>query len=323
MEETFIAGINDKGQRLDKFLSSKCASLSRSYGKELIKKGFVIKNGQILDNPAYKIKEGDQFTFTLPKSVEAKPIPQKIPLKIIYEDSDLIVLDKPVGLVVHPAPGHSDQTLVNALLAYCGTSLSGINGIRRPGIVHRLDKDTSGLMVIAKHDQAHQYLSAQFSFKRELSRVYWAFVWGCPSPSSSVIKTAIGRSPFDRQKMAVKQIGKEAITHYKVLKTFQKGDLKTAISLVECRLETGRTHQIRIHMTYIGHPLVGDPLYGTIPKGVCHIWPLEVLSFPRQALHAKELAFIHPTTKEKVAFTSDLPEDLQNLYQTLCEKSSL
>jgi len=221
-------------------------------------------------------------------------------------------------MVVHPAPGHRESTLVNALLAHCKESLSGIGGVRRPGIVHRLDKETSGLMVVAKNDHTHHGLSAQFA-KRTLSRSYWAFVWGVPQPKTGIIEGDIGRSSQNRQKMAVvTRGGKPAITHYKILKRyFAKDDVSQSISMVRCDLETGRTHQIRVHMAHIGHSLIGDPVYGRVPKWAKKAFDPAVITFPRQALHAFELRFLHPRTGELMTFNAPLPPDLEHLVSLL------
>ena len=306
----------ESGLRLDLFLSKRCEDLSRSRIQQLLKEGHVIKENSDLKLTAKTaVKSGDQFSIHVPEAEDLDIIAEDIPLEILYEDNDLIVINKPAGMVVHPAPGHSKGTLVNALLSHCAESLSGIGGIKRPGIVHRLDKDTSGLIVIAKNDDAHHKLSAQFS-KRDLSRVYYALVWGVPSPQIGQIETQMGRHKTDRMRMAVlKSGGKEAITDYEVVKNF-----KNQASLIECHLQTGRTHQIRVHMSHIGTPLVGDPTYNanrrplTVP--IADVTKI-LNAFPRQALHAAELHFIHPSTKEEMSFESDLPEDFRQLLDDL------
>ncbi len=299
------------GQRLDKALSLSFPHLSRTRIQGLIDTGQVdiIPHRKI--SSSMKLLSNDQIILTIPDAEEATPAAQVIPLDIIYEDKDLLVINKSAGMVVHPAPGHREDTLVNALLAHCGDSLSGIGGVKRPGIVHRLDKDTSGLMVVAKNDLAHHVLSAQFS-DRSLSRTYIAFVWGAPQLRQGTIETLIGRHPHNRQKMGVlNQGGREAITHYKVLSTFGNcEDLRLKISMIQCKLATGRTHQIRVHMLHLGHPLVGDPTYGRLPKGAKALWPDSVINFPRQALHAKEISFIHPVSRKVMHFATDLPADL-------------
>lgn len=327
----FEINIHTANQRLDKFLASELADFSRNRLQQLIENGHVhissslnsAKTALSKPTPSLKLKDGDIIEMEIPPLEEAIPVPMDIPLDIIYEDDDLLVINKAPGMVVHPAPGHSEDTLVNALLAHCGDSLSGIGGVKRPGIVHRLDKDTSGLMVVAKHDIAHQRLSSQFS-DRSLSRLYVAIVWGLPSPSTGTIETHIGRHPQNRQKMAVvTRNGREAITNYHVTHHYgNSGDIALNLSLIECKLLTGRTHQIRVHLHHIGHPLLGDPLYGHAPKKAIKVWPQEILSFPRQALHAKYLQFYHPSTQEKMEFSAPLPKDLMNLITIMEDFSS-
>lgn len=302
-----------QGQRLDVFLTNSIPDLSRSRLQALIEEGHVhiMPNRKI--SSSMKIRLHDEISVFLPPPIEATPQPKQIDLDIVYEDDDLLVINKPAGMVVHPAPGHSEDTLVNALLAHCGDSLSGIGGVKRPGIVHRLDKDTSGLMVVAKNDHSHHQLTSQFS-DRSLSRVYAALVWGVLDPKSGKISAPIGRHPRNRQKMAVVSRGsREAITFYQSIKQFGDGELQHRISLIECKLATGRTHQIRVHMHHLGHPLLGDPLYGRLPKGIQKKWPEAVFQFHRQALHAKKIQFIHPTTGETCAFEVDLPKDMRDL----------
>jgi 23S rRNA pseudouridine1911/1915/1917 synthase len=304
----------EQGMRLDKFLVVKMPDLSRTRLQELIEEGYVKINQESIKEPAFKVKEDQVIELILPPVVEASPLPQHIPLDILYEDTDVIVINKPTPMVVHPAPGNLNGTLVNALLSHCGESLSGINGVKRPGIVHRLDKETSGLLVVAKNDRAHQSLAHQLT-TREMGRVYSALVWGMLLPQEGVIEGSIGRDPRYRQRMAMRQEGKFARTHYKVLKFFGKH-----ATLVECRLETGRTHQIRVHLTAKGHPLIGDTLYGKPPRFLLlflktylsNQWPLG-----RHALHAKELSFIHPTTHERLSFSAPLPEDMRTLIDML------
>lgn len=307
----------ETGTRLDKWLSERLPDLSRTRVKALIDGGMVRMNGQTIADASARVKPGQTFEVTVPPDAPAEPEPQAMDLTIIYEDDDLIVIDKPAGLVVHPAPGSPDHTLVNALLAHCGDSLSGIGGVRRPGIVHRLDKDTSGLMVAAKNDRAHASLSAQFA-AHTLDRAYQAVVWGLPSPSQGEITGNIGRSPHDRKKMALLPSGgKTALTRYKVLRSFAHG----AVSLVECRLATGRTHQIRVHMTSQGHPLVGDQTYGR--QRSQRLKPLSpeardrLFSFPRQALHAYLLGFSHPSTGERLSFERGIAYDINALLKFL------
>ncbi len=314
--DTPPAGESQAGLRLDKWLAEALPHLSRSRIKALIEDGRVSSDGQTMADPSAKVKPGQCFAVAIPPPEPATPEPQDIPLDIVYEDADLVVIEKPAGLVVHPAAGNPDNTLVNALLSHCTDSLSGIGGVSRPGIVHRLDKDTSGLLVVAKNDQAHQHLAKQFE-DHSIDRAYHAVVWGVPQPRSGVIEGNIGRSPNDRKKMAVvNKGGKRALTRYRVLRTF--GDVA---SLVECRLETGRTHQIRVHMTSIGHPLVGDPVYGRPRsgriKGVSAEAREALSEFPRQALHAVLLGFSHPRTGERLKFESDIPNDLGILLLNL------
>lgn len=283
--------------RLDKALATLVPELSRSRIKALILEDKITINGAPATDPSQKIAQHQKIRIDVPPAIDDKPLPQEIPLDILYEDADIIVINKPVGMVVHPAAGNHQNTLVNALLSHC-QDLSGIGGVKRPGIVHRLDKDTSGLMVVAKNDHAHQALSNQFA-DRSLSRIYYAVVWGLPSPTAGTIEGNIGRSTRNRQKMAVVPYGgRTAVTHYRVIKPFG-----VEASLVECTLETGRTHQIRVHLTAINHPIVGDPTYGSRTHPV----------IKRQALHAKIIKFLHPTTSKSMTFESDLPEDMIQL----------
>src|SRR3989338_6359941 len=311
---SFIVNQEHEGQRLDKFLAIKAQDLSRTRLQDLIQTGFVQINGVAMNDVALKVKEGQKIQINIPPVVEAAPVPQKIPLDIFYEDEDLIVLNKPTGLVVHPAPGNPEGTLVNALLNHCGESLSGINGVKRPGIVHRLDKDTSGLMVVAKNDKTHHSLAYQLA-TREMSRVYQALIWCTLIPHKGIIEGPIGRDPHHRQRMALREKGKFARTHYKTIKIFGR-----LASLVECRLETGRTHQIRVHLASKGHPLIGDILYGKKPKGL----PCPLDDFldgqwikGRQALHAKKISFVHPKSQDRLSFETDLPQDIRILLDVL------
>lgn len=323
---------DDKGLRLDKFLSDKFNDISRSRLKSLISEGQVIisaTNNKITD-PSYRIKVGESFSVYIPELVEPEPEAEDIPLEIHYEDDDLLVLYKPAGMVVHPAPGNYSGTLVNALIHHCGDSLSGINGVKRPGIVHRIDKDTSGLMVVAKSDTAHKDLSKQFA-KHTLERAYLAVVWGVPNPTSGTIDKPLKRDPKNRLKIAVREGGKEAITHYKVVKRLEpprkimsrsnvtKG-VPPSLSLVDCRLETGRTHQVRVHMAHSGYPLVGDPLYsrrGNPQKNFTDRAKEALANFNRQALHAYVIGFTHPITKEALTFEIELPDDIKELIKAL------
>tara|TARA_B110001454_G_scaffold139599_2_gene129665 strand:+ start:1660 stop:2619 length:960 start_codon:yes stop_codon:yes gene_type:complete len=300
------------GARLDKALAGLVPNLSRERLKALILEGHVTgKRGLALRDPALKVAAGQSFTVTLPDAAPAEAVAQNIPLDIAYEDAHLVVVNKPAGLVVHPAAGNLDGTLVNALLHHCDGQLSGIGGVARPGIVHRIDKDTSGLLVVAKTDAAHEGLSVQFR-DHSIERRYHAIVRGHPRPSSGRIETWLGRSDHDRKKMAVQREGrgKNAITHYRTVEA-----LKGA-ALVECRLETGRTHQVRVHMSHLGHPLIGDQVYGRAGRMKFGHGATKQ-SFARQALHAAALGFIHPITKERLAFESALPADMQELLSQL------
>ena len=308
---------DEAGGRLDKWLAVRLPDLSRTRVKALIEGGCVTSGGSTITDPSQRVKPGQAYRVAIPPESPAEPEPQAIPLTVVYEDDDLVVIDKPAGLVVHPAPGNPDATLVNALLAHCGNSLSGIGGVRRPGIVHRLDKDTSGLMVAAKNDAAHRGLSRQFA-EHSLERAYRAVVWGRPSPAEGEIEGNIGRCATDRKRMAVvKGGGKTALTRYRVLASYAGG----AVSLVECRLATGRTHQIRVHLTALGHPLVGDPLYGRVGTKRTTALPGEarsvLVSFPRQALHAYLLGFSHPTKQERMRFEGGMPFDIMVLVKFL------
>ena len=307
----FTVARADGRARLDRLLADHVPVLSRSRLKNLIETGRVSIAGETITEPGYRVKPGQAVTLVIPPPVDETPRAQAIPLQVAYEDDDLIVVDKPAGLVVHPAPGNPDRTLVNALLAHCGASLSGIGGVRRPGIVHRLDKDTSGLMVAAKHDAAHRGLSEQFA-TRQLNRTYRAVVWGRPQPVEGRISGAIGRDPRNRKRMAVRERGgKLALTRYRVVDS-----LDALWSLVECRLETGRTHQIRVHMRHIGHPVVGDTLYGGARRRGLDERRREALArCPRQALHAARLAFAHPVSGAALAFESPLPADMNALIE--------
>ena len=312
----FVLDESAAGMRLDKALATLVPEMSRSRLKALILDGMVTLGAKTLTDVSHTVKAGDRLSLHVPEAVGATPQGQDIPLDIVYEDEHLIVIDKPAGLVVHPAPGNPDRTLVNALIAHCGGSLSGIGGVKRPGIVHRIDKDTSGLMVAAKTDEAHAGLSAAFA-AHVIERAYLAVVWGVPQPPSGEIEGAIGRDPNNRKKMAVvTRGGKSALTRYKTIKRFG-----TAAALVECRLATGRTHQIRVHMTQIGHPLVGDTLYGRSRKrrlsGLSERAVEALRTFPRQALHARLIGFDHPVTGRHLKFESELPSDIQGLVDTL------
>ncbi len=296
------------GWRLDRALAAAIPTLSRERLKVLTKTGVLTREGKAVRDPATKVKGDERFTLAVPDPVPAHNEPQEIALPIVYEDEHLLVIDKPAGLVVHPAAGNRDGTLVNALLHHCGDSLSGIGGVARPGIVHRIDKDTSGLLVIAKHDKAHEGLAKQFA-DHSIDRRYLAIVSGVPRQAEGSIDAPLARSPHNRKKIAIMPRGKRAVTHWKRLALLKEA------ALVECRLETGRTHQVRVHMASIGHPLVGDPVYGR-GKSV-HRDLLNQLDFKRQALHAAHLGFIHPVTKGRLSFDSALPSDMQELFTAL------
>ncbi len=308
-------GPGDAGERLDRLLAGALPDLSRSRIKALVLSGGLVAGGETIADPSYRVKPGQRFALTVPEPVPATPEGQDIALTVVYEDADLIVIDKPAGLVVHPAAGNPDRTLVNALIAHCGASLSGIGGVLRPGIVHRLDKDTSGLIVAAKNDVAHASLAAQFA-DRSLTRIYHALVWGLPSPPAGEIEGAIGRSPRNRKKMAVMtRGGRPALTHYRLIEAFG-----TVASLVECRLATGRTHQIRVHMTHRGHPVIGDPLYGRGGRRTAKIDDRvrgAIAGLGRQALHAHLMTLRHPRSGAELSFKSELPIDINELISVL------
>jgi 23S rRNA pseudouridine1911/1915/1917 synthase len=324
---TAEADESHKGQRLDRFLSASLPALSRTRLQALIKEGRVSLGGATIEDVKYPVKPGDRFDISVPPAMSAKPEAQAIPLDVVYEDDALIVIDKPAGLVVHPGAGNLDRTLVNALIAHCGANLSGIGGVARPGIVHRLDKDTSGLLVVAKTDQAHRALSAQFADHGRtgaLERGYLALVWGTPPRPRGTIDAPIGRHPTSRTKMAIvpeAKGGREAVTHYEVVDTFgARQDERVPIaSLLECRLETGRTHQVRVHLASIGTPLIGDAVYGPGFKSKLRTLPLplqhKVAMLDRQALHAATLAFMHPVTGSLLKFNSPLPDDLVQIVR--------
>lgn len=330
-----IAEAEHEGQRLDKFLSN-WTGLSRSRVKDLLEKGHVRVEGDIIFTATRKIKEGIEYAILIPPAVDDTPTPENIPLDILYEDDQLIVVNKAAGMTVHPAPGSRSATLVNALLYHCKDTLSGIGGVMRPGIVHRLDKDTSGVLVVAKTDRAHRYLSKQFA-KHTIERVYTLFVRGIPKPRSGTIESRLARAPHDRKKQAVvrgtlgnsdmSEHGRHAVTHYEYIGGYGQqsnaaiGSAK--VSHLECRLETGRTHQIRVHMAEINCPLLGDPLYGNQRGFLTANKPEEaalrdaIAQFKRQALHARKLGFLHPITKEFMSFEAEMPADMKTLYIAL------
>jgi 23S rRNA pseudouridine1911/1915/1917 synthase len=314
-----IAAAED-GERLDRVLASHMTDLSRSRLKTLVLAGQVTIDGTPVLDPGRKVRADDAIAIAVPAPEPATPRAEPIPLSIVYEDDAIIVIDKPRGLVVHPAAGNWTGTLVNALIAHCGDSLSGIGGVRRPGIVHRLDKDTTGLLVVAKTDRAHRKLAAQFADHGRtgaLERAYLAFVWGVPARPKGTIDKPIDRHPHARDKMAVRPGGRTAITHWEVLERYAGADQKGVASLVECRLETGRTHQIRVHLAAIGHPLLGDSVYGPGFKTKASQLPERardaLAALDRQALHAHMLVLEHPVTGELLHFRSELPADLAAL----------
>jgi 23S rRNA pseudouridine1911/1915/1917 synthase len=322
-KQKFAVPTSEAGERLDRVLAAR-AGISRSRLKALILDGQVAIDERPIRDPSYRVAAGELISLVLPSAEPAKPAPEFIPLKVVYEDDAIIVIDKPAGLVVHPAAGHGSGTLVNALVAHCGDSLSGIGGVKRPGIVHRLDKDTSGLMVVAKTDRAHQALAAQFADhgrQGPLRRGYLAFVWGVPDRPKGTIVAPIGRHPHSRERMAVRPAGRPAVTHWQVLERYQGTNRASVASLLACRLETGRTHQIRVHLAHAGHPLLGDALYGRgfrskeslLPEGA----RAALAALGRQALHAYLLAMQHPTNGEILEFHSELPEDLARLRHEL------
>ena len=298
------------GWRLDRALAAAVPTLSRERLKTLIRTGAVEVSGRPLRDPATKVQGEESVRVAVPEPEPAHNEPQDIPLNIIFEDEHLLVVDKPAGLVVHPAAGNFDGTLVNALLHHCAGKLSGIGGVARPGIVHRIDKDTSGLLVVAKTDVAHEGLAKQFA-AHSIDRRYLAIVTGVPRASEGKVDAPLARSATNRKKIAIVEgsRGKRAVTYWKRLKVLRDA------ALVECRLETGRTHQVRVHMASIGHPLVGDPVYGR--SGKTHGKLLKELGFHRQALHAAELGFTHPVTKHRLSFSSAMPPDMQELFNAL------
>jgi 23S rRNA pseudouridine1911/1915/1917 synthase len=314
------------GTRLDRWLAMNLPAFSRSRLQALVAAGDLELDGRVVTDAGHKLKAGQNLVLKVPPPVAAEPIAQDIPLDILFEDADLIVINKPAGLVVHPAAGHEDGTLVNALVAHCGDSLSGIGGVRRPGIVHRLDKDTSGVLVVAKNDHAHKALSAQFADHGRtgpLQRAYLALVWGMPKRPHGTVNAAIDRSTKNREKMAVVPDGRgrEAITHYEVLETYPTGSNEPVASLIRCELETGRTHQIRVHLAHLGHPVMGDMVYGPgfatkaarLPAGP----KLALATLDRQALHATLLGFAHPASGETRIYQADPPEDFAKLQEEL------
>src|SRR4051812_47994792 len=333
--ETEAAGMNDRrldvtvlgdegSVRLDRVLAVRSPALSRSRLKALILAGQVTIRANPVRDPAYHVTAGDTITIDVPPSIAPEPEGEDIALDIVFEDDDIVIINKPKGLVVHPAAGHETGTLVNALIAHCGASLSGIGGVKRPGIVHRLDKDTTGLMIAAKNDRAHKSLTEQFADHGRtgaMQRGYMAFVWGVPNRPHGTVDAPIDRHPHAREKMAVRDSGREAITHWEIREIFNGRDGKPVASLLACQLETGRTHQIRVHLSHIGHPLLGDAVYGSHFK--TKAWQLgeqgkeALTSLGRQALHAYLLTLAHPRTGEFLHWEAALPEDLLLLQRAL------
>ena len=298
------------GWRLDRALADAVPTMSRERLKALVKSGALQADRGALRDPSAKVRGDERFRLAVPEPKPAHNVAQDIPLRIIFEDEHLLVVDKPAGLVVHPAAGNADGTLVNALLHHCGGSLSGIGGVARPGIVHRIDKDTSGLLVVAKTDVAHEGLAKQFA-AHSMDRRYLAIVTGVPKTTEGTVDAPLARSAANRKKIAIvgEGRGKRAVTHWRRLQILQDA------SLVECKLETGRTHQVRVHMASLGHPLLGDPVYGRSAKSSREL--LKRLNFHRQALHAAELGFTHPVTKHRLSFASGMPADMQELFTAL------
>jgi 23S rRNA pseudouridine1911/1915/1917 synthase len=322
-KEMLMVAAAEAEDRLDRLLAARTA-LSRTRIKGLILDGAVTIGARTIRDPGYRVNAGEAIALAVPEPEPAEPAPEAIPLNVVFEDEEIIVLDKPAGLVVHPAPGHASGTLVNALIAHCGASLSGIGGVKRPGIVHRLDKDTSGLMVVAKTDRAHQSLAAQFADHGRigpLQRGYLAFVWGAPARPKGTIEAPIDRHPRSRDKMAVRDGGRPAITHWQVLERFAGNDGKPVASLLACRLATGRTHQIRVHLAHVGHPLMGDSTYGqgfrTKAAHLSDVGRSALTALGRQALHAYLLAVQHPVSGETLQFRSELPDELARLHHSL------
>jgi 23S rRNA pseudouridine1911/1915/1917 synthase len=320
-----LAGPAEAGERLDRLLAARVPGLSRSRLQALIAAGSVTRNGTPVRDAGLRVKAGEAYAVAVPPPEPAEPAPEAMALAIVYEDRDLIVIDKPKGLAVHPGPGHASGTLVNALIAHCGASLSGIGGVKRPGIVHRLDKDTTGLMVVAKTDRAHRGLAEQFAAHGSdgrLWRGYRAIAWGAPQRPRGAIDVPLARSAANRTKIAVVRAGRgrRAVTHYEVLERFGAAE-KPLASLLRLVLETGRTHQVRVHLAHIGHPLLGDSAYGAGHKASARrLGPAAqaaLAALDRQALHAAELAFVHPVSGKRLQFESALPPDMAELVAAL------
>ena len=323
--EKLVVAAEENGVRLDRVVAARCAQVSRSRGKALILAGHVAVDDATIRDPSYRVNAGSSILLELPAAADTEIAAERIPLNIVFEDAELLVINKPAGLVVHPAAGNWSGTLVNALIAHCGSSLSGIGGLKRPGIVHRLDKDTSGLLVVAKTDRAHRALSRQFADHGRggpLRRGYLAFVWGAPERPRGTIDKPVGRHPHSRVRMAVREGGREAITHWEVIERYP--GITTgppAASLLSCRLETGRTHQIRVHLAAMSHPLLGDDVYGggfrTKEKLLAPAARAALSVLGRQALHAYIIAFEHPVGGKILEFRSELPDGLLRLHKSL------
>ena len=316
---SFIVNEDFNNKRIDQVVANQYPKISRTKVNKIIKNNLLKLNGNIFNDPSVKVKLGDQIEFENLQEDKIDLVPKKMDLKIIFEDEDIIIIDKPIGMVVHPGAGNFENTMVNGLLYHCKNKLSGINGEDRPGIVHRIDKDTSGLLVVAKNDQAHAFIAKQFE-EHTIKRSYLVFVYGILRPLHGRIETLIGRNKTNRQKMSADVArGKEAITNYETLEVF-KGSKILDISLVKCMLETGRTHQIRVHMSHKGNPILGDQTYGKKIKklrGIDQEFEDILKSLKRQALHAHTLGFVHPKTNQDVYYASELPEDLNKLKNRL------
>lgn len=324
--ETLVVADEDAGERLDKLIAARLSGLSRARVQALMRDGQVHLGGVIASDPGRRVKAGEAIAVAIPPAEPATPEPEDIPLCVVYEDDEVIVIDKPAGLTVHPAPGHPTGTLVNALIAHCGASLSGIGGVRRPGIVHRLDKDTTGLMVVAKTDRAHQSLAAQFASHGadgRLERGYRAFVWGGPERTKGLIDAPLGRGAHNRTKMAVvpEAAGRRAVTHFELVASYGTTGKGPVASQMALTLETGRTHQVRVHLAHIGLPILGDDTYGAGFKSRAKLLGAmgqeAVAALGRQALHAAVLAFEHPVRRKKLRFSSELPADMAGLERCL------
>ena len=316
---SFIVNEDCNNKRIDQVVANQYPKISRTKVNKIIKNNLLKLNGNTFNDPSAKVKLGDQIEFVSLQEENVDLVPKKMDLKIIFEDEDIIIIDKPIGMVVHPGAGNFENTMVNGLLYHCKNKLSGISGEDRPGIVHRIDKDTSGLLVVAKNDQAHSFIAKQFE-EHTIKRSYLVFVYGILRPLHGRIETLIGRNKTNRQKMSADVVkGKEAITNYETLEVF-KGSKILDISLVKCVLETGRTHQIRVHMSHKGNPILGDQTYGKKIKklrGVDQEFEDILKSLKRQALHAHTLGFVHPKTNQDVFYASELPEDLNKLKNRL------